>query len=78
MKNLTKTTIGSEYDEYLTEMTRPPAGSPERKKLSRIAELALDIVGLDPKNPSDQKKLNALLEENPEIAAELKNLIASK
>ena len=57
---------------------RPPAGSPERKKLSRIAELALDIVDLDPKNPSDQKKLNALLEENPEIAAELKNLIASK
>ena len=34
---------------------RPPAGSQERKKLSRIAELALDIVDLDPKNPRDQK-----------------------
>ena len=55
MKNLTKTTIGSEYDEYLTEMTRPPAGSPERKKLSRIAVLALNIVDLHPNNPSDQK-----------------------
>ncbi len=36
-------------------VNRPPAGSPERKKLSRIADLALDIVDLDPKNPSDQK-----------------------
>ena len=34
---------------------RPPARSPERKQLSRIAELALDILDLDPNNPSDQK-----------------------
>ena len=67
MKNLTKTTIGPEYDQYLTEMTRPPAGSPERKKSSRIASLLLDIWDLDPKSPTHKEEVYKLLYKNPEL-----------
>ena len=51
---------------------RPPAGSPERKKLSRIAELALDIVDLDPKNPSDQKKIKCTFRKEPRNSGGIK------
>ena len=51
---------------------RPQAGPPERKKLSRIAELALDIVDLDPKNPSDQKKIKCTFRREPRNSGGIK------
>ena len=76
MKNLTKTTIGSEYDEYLTEMTRPPEGSPERKESSQIASLWLNIWDLDRKSPTYDEEVSKLLYKNPEITQKLFDMYA--
>ena len=76
MKNLTKTTIGSEYDEYLTEMTRPPAGSPERKESSQIAGLWLKICDLDRKSPTYHEEVKNLCSANPEITKKMFDLYA--
>ena len=76
MKNLTKTTIGPEYDQYLTEMTRPSAGSPERKELSQIAELWLNIWDLDRKSPTYQEEVKNLCSANPEITKKMFDLYA--
>ena len=77
MKNLTKAAIGSEYDEYLTEMTRPPAGSPERKELSQIASLWVNIWGLDRKSPTYDEEVGKLLFKNPEITQKMFDLYGS-
>ena len=76
MKNLTKTTIGPEYDQYLTEMTRPPAGSPERKESSQIASLWLNIWDLDRKSPTYQEEVKNLCSANPEITKKMFDLYA--
>ena len=76
MKNLTKTTIGPEYDQYLTEMTRPPTGSPERKESSQIASLWLNIWDLDRKSPTYQEEVKNLCSANPEITKKMFDLYA--
>ena len=77
MKNLTKTTIGPEYDQYLTEMTRPPAGSPERKEARQIASLWVKIWGLDRKSPTYDEEVGKLLFKNPEITQKMFDLYGS-
>ena len=46
-------------------VNRPPAGSPERKELSQIAELWLNIWDLDRKSPTYNEEVGKLLFKNP-------------
>ncbi len=57
-------------------MTRPPAGSPERKELSQIAGLWLKIWDLDRKSPTYDEEVSKLLYKNPEITQKTFDLYA--
>ena len=52
-------------------VNRPPAGSPERKELSQIAELWLNIWDLDRKSPTYQEEVKNLCSANPEITKKM-------
>ena len=55
-------------------MTRPPAGSPERKELSQIAGLWLKIWDLDRKSPTYHEEVKNLCSANPEITKKMFDL----
>ena len=57
-------------------MTRPPAGSPERKELSQIASLWVKIWGLDRKSPTYHEEVKTLCSANPEITKKMFDLYA--
>ena len=57
-------------------MTRPPAGSPERKEARQIASLWVKIWGLDRKSPTYDEEVSKLLYKNPEITQKLFDMYA--